>query len=172
MVYTSEHGSTVELATIGDEGVVGWLSLLGPSRDSSDCMMQIGGAGYRIPMKVLLDEFESSAEVRHRVNEFAQHQSLLAYQIVACNRLHQAAARFSRWMLMAQDRIGEDKLPMTQEFLANMLGTRRTTVAEVAGALQRAGAIEYRRGVVRIVSRPLLESSCVRVLWDYPHAVS
>jgi hypothetical protein len=77
---------------------------------------------------------------------------------VACNRLHRADARFARWLLMVQDRLHSDTLQMTQEFLSNMLGTRRTTVAEVSSLLQKATAIEARRGLVKISDRAKLES--------------
>ena len=80
-------------------------------------------------------------------------------QLAACNKLHDSEARLSRWLLMVQDRLQEDLLPLTQEFLAEMLGARRTTVAISAGALQRAGLIEYRRGKVKILSRENLESA-------------
>lgn len=157
LVYTSERGNSVELATIGTEGLVGWLSALGGMLPASESRMQMRGAGYRVPLLNLQREFERSPAVRGRVLEFAQQQTMSAHQLVACNRLHQAGARFARWLLMVSDRVGAGELPMTQEFLANMLGTRRTTVAEEAGALQRAGAIDYSRGVVRIVNRAVLE---------------
>ena len=157
VVFTSERGKSIELATIGCEGLVGWLSLLGGMDQVSESMMQMAGAGYRVPLATMQQEFDANAVVRHLVLEFAQHQTIMAYQLVACNRLHQAGQRFSRWLLMVSDRVGKQELPMTQEFLADMLGTRRTTVAEEAGVLQRAGAIEYSRGVVRIVNRAILE---------------
>jgi len=87
-------------------------------------------------------------------------------QIAACNKLHEAEARLGRWLLMSRDRANTDTMTMTQEFLADMLGTRRTTVTLVAGSLQRQGLIEYKRGKVTIVSREALEKvacDCYRV---------
>ncbi len=167
VVFNSERGTSVEVSMEGNEGLVGWPYLLGPMLSGDDCNMQVAGAGYRIPLQVLQREFDSDSEVRHKLLEYAQHQVAVANQVLACNRLHRAEARFSRWLLMVADRIQSDNLPMTQEFMSVMLGTRRTTVAEVAGDLARAGAIEGRRGGLRIANREALERracECYRLL--------
>ncbi len=156
-VFTSERGTTIELATLGREGVVGAIAVIGDIEPIGRGEMQLGGAGYRMPLAAFRREFQQNFEVRERLLDFVQQQMNLAFQIAACNRLHKAHARFARWLLMVQDRVNQDVLPMTQEFLGDMLGTRRTTVGEVAGDLQRRGAIEYRRGVIRIVDRKALE---------------
>ena len=168
-VFTSQRGNSIELATLGPESVVGAIFLLGNCQPIGRAEMQLAGTALRIPMDVLQREFNEDAEIRSRILDFVQMQLNLAYQVTACNRLHRAEARFSRWMLMVQDRAEVDTLEMTQEFLADMLGTRRTTVAEVAGKLQRAGCIKYRRGVVNIVDRKLLEAhacECYGLLKD------
>ena len=156
-VFTSQRGNSIELATLGNESVVGSIFLLGNCDPIGRGEMQLAGTAYRIPFPVLQREFDTDPEIHSRILDYIQMQLNLAYQITACNRLHQAEARFARWMLMVQDRAETDVIPMTQEFLADMLGTRRTTVAEVAGKLQRAGCIKYRRGVVTVVDRDLLE---------------
>lgn len=157
-VFTSKHGNSIELATLGYESVVGAIFLLGNHEPIGRAEMQLAGSALRIPLKVLQREFDANEEVRVRILDFAQMQWNLSYQITACNRLHRAEARFARWMLMVRDRACTDTIPMTQEFLADMLGTRRTTVAEVAGKLQRAGCIAYRRGVVTISDRERLQA--------------
>lgn len=157
VVFTSEQGIRVELATLGNEGMVGWIYLLGSHASPMDCMMQVSGEGYRVPLAVAQREFNENVSFRTALLEYVQHQSILANQIVACNRLHRAEARFARWLLMVQDRLHSDTMHMTQEFLSNMLGTRRTTVVEVSAILQQAGAIENRRGLVRILDRAKLE---------------
>lgn len=157
VVFSSERGTSVELSTEGREGLVGWINLLGPGMLDGYCTMQVGGAGYRVPLAVLQREFDTDPEIRRRILEYAQYQIILANQVLACNRLHRANARFSRWLLMVSDRIHQNELPMTQEFMSMMLGTRRTTVAEVASELARAGAVEGRRGGLRIVNRTALE---------------
>lgn len=88
-------------------------------------------------------------------------------QLAACNRLHNVVERLARWLLMSQDRIGSKSLPLTQEFLAQMLGTRRASVTVAAGILQKAGMIEYSRGSVNVLSRPQLEEAacnCYKVI--------
>jgi CRP-like cAMP-binding protein len=158
VVFNSKEGHSVELSTEGNEGVVGWVYLLGPAPSEGDCTMQVPGAGYRVPLAAMQREFDGSAETRRCVLAYVQHQTTVANQVLACNRLHRAEARFSRWLLMVSDRIGSDDLAMTQEFMSVMLGTRRTTVAEVAADLARAGAVEGRRGGLRIADRQALES--------------
>ena len=167
VVFNSERGTSVELSTEGNEGLVGWLYLLGPILFDGDCTMQLGGAGYRVPLDAVQSEFDGNADARRRFLEYGQHQMIVANQVLACNRLHRAEARFSRWLLMVSDRVQSDDLGMTQEFMSVMLGTRRTTVAEVAGDLARAKAVEGRRGGLRIVNRAALEArscECYRLL--------
>ena len=89
-------------------------------------------------------------------------------QLAACNKLHETEARLARWLLMVQDRVEEDVFELTQEFLGEMLGSRRTTVAVAAGALQKSGFIEYKRGKVRIISREeLMTAACD--CYDFTH---
>jgi len=167
VVFNSERGTSVELSTEGNEGVVGWLHLLGPNPTDGDCTMQVAGSGYRVSADAMQRAFDTVPETRRAILEYAQHQMIVANQVLACNRLHRAEARFSRWLLMVSDRIQNDDLPMTQEFMSIMLGTRRTTVAEVAGDLARAGAVEGRRGGLRIANRKALESracECYKIL--------
>ncbi len=165
VVFISVGGTGLELATQGAEGLTGWDRLFGPLLDASTCNVQVAGAGYRIPFATIQREFDTTPELRQRVLEYAQHQNIASNQIAACNRLHRAEARFVRWLLMVSDRLGSNDLAMTQEFLSNMLGTRRTTVAEVCAELGRAGGIEGRRGGLRILNRAILEA---RVCECYP----
>jgi CRP-like cAMP-binding protein len=103
--------------------------------------------------------FFKSHEIRSHVLSCVQQQAMTTSQIAACNNAHEAEPRLARWLLMVQDRTNEDTFQLTQEFLAEMLGTRRTTVALAAGALQRSGFIEYSRGKVTIRSRRDLEQA-------------
>lgn len=151
-------GGSSEVVMIGREGFTGCLSLLGPSAPPTACNMQVKGAGYKIPLSDLKAAFLDSEEIRMRILEMTQQQTFTMGQITACNKLHDSEARLARWLLMVQDRLQDDVLPLTQEFLASMLGSRRTTVALSAGTLQRAGLIEYQRGKVKILSRNDLES--------------
>ena len=159
VVVNLPEGGTAEVALIGREGVTGCLSLLGPSAPPSECFIQVAGSGYRLPFSDLKAAFLDTEEIRFRLLELVQQQTLTMTQIAACNKLHDNESRLARWLLMVQDRIQDDLLPLTQEFLASMLGSRRTTVALSAGTLQRAGLIEYKRGKVKILSREDLRSA-------------
>lgn len=120
--------------------------------------IQVAASAYRLPLKTLQEHFRSSEEIRTRILEFVQQQSMITSQIAGCNKLHDSEARLARWLPMVQDRTQADSLSLTQKFLSEMLGTRRTTVALVAGTLQRGGFIEYSRGKVTIKSREDLQT--------------
>jgi CRP-like cAMP-binding protein len=101
------------------------------------------------------------------LRRYAAYLLRLAYQSIACNALHSAEERMCRWLLMTQDRAGGAELPLTHEFLAEMLGVRRPTVTLIAGTLQRAGLIDARRGMIRVADRQELESAsceCYRLV--------
>ena len=172
VVGLSKDGGTAEVAVIGSEGIVGSIHLLGPAPVSTQSFMQLEGAGLRMPLIELRKAFRTSPEIRSRILEFVQEQTLSVSQIAACNRLHEAEARLARWLLMVQDRIQSDVLNFTQEFLAMMLGAQRTTVTMVAGGLQRRGLIEYRRGRVKILNREKLEEAacdCYQITRNLHH---
>jgi CRP-like cAMP-binding protein len=159
VVASSPEGDTAEVGLIGREGVVGGIHLMGPANAPTETFIQIAGRGLRIKMSDLRAVFLSSTEIRLRILEFVQSQTLALGQIAGCHRFHEAEERLARWLLMAQDRTGSDTLGLTQEFLAMMLGARRTTVTMIAGAMQRSGLIEYHRGTVSIPSRENLEAA-------------
>jgi CRP-like cAMP-binding protein len=153
------NNEAAEVCCIGGEGVIGGLHLLGPAPLPTKCMMQLGGSGLRVPFADVQECFENSAELRRVVLEFVQQQAATVGQIAACNRVHTAQDRLVRWLLMAQDRVRRDMLEFTQEYLAQMIATQRTTVNFTAGALQDRGLIRYTRGVIHIVDRPGLEAA-------------
>lgn len=159
VVTQMEDGVSAEVSILGYEGLVGGIHLLGPSCVPTTCFMQLDGAGYRVPMSRLQHLFDTNEVVRERVLQSVQEQANMVSQIAGCNRLHEAEERLARWLLMAQDRTGNEVLNLTQEFMADLLGARRTTVTVVAGALQRSGLIEYHRGSVRILDREKLEAT-------------
>jgi CRP-like cAMP-binding protein len=146
------NGEVAEVGFIGHEGIVGSLQLLGPACLSTRCMMQLAGSG------LLQRAFDDSEEVRKRILEFVQEQSAVVGQLAGCNRLHSAEQRLTRWLLMAQDRTHSDVLPFTQEYLAEMIGTQRTTITVLAGDLQERGLISYTRGNIHILDRDGVEA--------------
>jgi CRP-like cAMP-binding protein len=159
IVTTMEDGETAEVGVVGNEGIIGSIFLLGPTKISTSSFIQLDGSALRISLLDLKHAYRSSEEIRDRLLEFVQEQSVTVSQIAGCNRLHGAEERLARWLLMAQDRTQSEVLNFTQEFLAMMLGARRTTVTLIAGSLQRANLIEYSRGRVKILDRENLKSA-------------
>ncbi len=166
VVTTMGDGSTSEVGTLGREGVPQGLHLLGRLPVSTRCFMQISGSGLRMEFCVLERLFQTDEEVRRVFLIYAQYQSLMLGQVAGCNRLHDVSGRLARWLLMIQDRTGNAVLTLTQDFLAQMIGSQRTTISEAAGGLQQRGFIEYARGSIQILDRAGLENAsceCYRI---------
>jgi CRP-like cAMP-binding protein len=159
IVVAHFEGASSETLLIGHEGFTSGLSLLGSSAPTAECMMQVSGTGFQVPLPALRELFQKSSEIRTRLLQCIQQQAMTTIQIAGCNATHEAEPRLARWLLMVQDRTQEDTFQLTQEFVAQMLGARRTTVALAAGALQRSGLIEYSRGRVTILSREALQAA-------------
>jgi CRP-like cAMP-binding protein len=157
IVISMLDGGTVEVATVGREGMPQGMHLLGPTPVPTRCFMQIGGHGLRMEFPAFTKLYAEEEEIRRIVLSYAQYQASMGSQIVGCNRLHDVESRLARWLLIVSDRIGGPVLKLTQEFLAQMIGSRRTTVTAVAGTLQDRGLIDYARGTVRILDRVGLE---------------
>ena len=153
MVITMQAGGSVEAAMCGKEGLVCAQSLLGSQLNPAASFMQVAGEGFRIPRRFAESLFADSEEFRSRVLAWTQMSLYVSLQTSACGLLHTAEQRLARWLLMSSDRTESKDLPLTQEFLAEMLGTQRTTVALVAGELRKKGLIEYVRGHVTILDR-------------------
>ena len=169
IVVTIPEGGSSEVGMVGNEGLVGAVAMLGPQAMAAETFMQIAGRGFRISTRVLRGMFDESLELRSHILQFVQYQLNVTGQISACNRLYEAEARLARWLLTASDITQSDTLLLTQEFLSQMLGSQRTTVALVAGILQTQGIIQYSRGKVRILNREALEAAaldCYRVTRD------
>jgi CRP-like cAMP-binding protein len=157
MVVSMAEGGSAEVGLVGREGIIGAMHILGPTPTPAQCFVQMEATALRLKLSDLRTMFQSSMEFRGRVLEFVQQQTATLEQIAACNKLHDTEERLARWLLMSRDRSEKDTMTMTQEFLADMLGTRRTTVTLVAGSLARRGLIDYRRGKVTIIDRDALE---------------
>lgn len=169
VVVETHDGDTAEVNILGNEALVESLHLLGPTRVPTRAYMQVEGTALRMRFDDLLKCFHQFEDLRKLILRFVQNQSSLTSQIAACNRLHSAEERLARWLLMVQDRTQGGELSLTQEFLAVMLGARRSTVALAAGALQNSGLIRYRRGQVQIIDRDNLQRAacdCYPILKD------
>lgn len=152
-----ENGAAIESATIGREGALGLMAAVAPRQSLSRAIVQTPVRAAKIAAGALHEAWEKSPHIRDLVDRHNEALFGHAIQSVACNALHSVEARFCRWLLTCHDRISNDTVALTQEFLADMLGVQRTTVTAVARALQERGAIRYRRGVVDIVDRAVLE---------------
>jgi CRP-like cAMP-binding protein len=171
-----EDGNMVEVATIGSEGMVGTSAVLDGGPPSSTSIVQ--GASeicYRMTERMFRKEMDRRGAFADLLVRYAQAFFGFIMQSTACNAVHSVEQRLARWLLMAQDRMGGDAFPLTQEFVAMMLGATRPTVTVVAGTLQRAGLITYHRGHVTIVDRERLESAsceCYHVATDLLRALT
>ena len=149
-------GLATEVGAVGREGVIGSLHLIGPSDVPTHCRMQLAGAAVRVPFDDLRRASEQDRDVHTRVLEYVQAQAhSLSQGATASTGLRN---RLTRWLLSAQDLAESSTIHITQEVLSEILGTKRVTIAAVAGALQRDKLIEYRRGHVRILNRRALEA--------------
>ncbi len=154
-------GKGVEVGLVGREGFIGIPLLAGFRTASTQAVAQIDATAFRIDSETLARILPECPQLERRLQQFSQVMAMEVTQIAACNRLHEVDERLARWLLMSTDRIGSSSLALTQEVLAQMLGTRRSSVTVSAGILQRAGLIAYTRGDVEIIDRKKLEgASC------------
>jgi CRP-like cAMP-binding protein len=161
VVITMENGSTVEVGLIGRDGVVGLPAVLGSGRATNRTFIQLPGTGYSLKAKILLQLAESSSELRSSLQLAVQGYLAQTAQTAACNRVHELEERLARWLMMCSDRLQSDHIPITHEFLAMMLGTRRSSVSIAAGILSKSGLITYSRGAVTIKNRErLAQAAC------------
>jgi CRP-like cAMP-binding protein len=168
LLTTMDDGSSIEIATVGNEGFVGVPVFLGAQAMGARDLYQVQVPGEAVTMDA--QAFLAAAQrdpLRGLVQRYAQALFTQVTQQVACNGLHSVEERCSRWMLLTHDRVGSDEFPLTQEFLAQMLGVRRASVTVAAGALQHAGFIRYARGRVTVIDREGLEDAsceCYRII--------
>lgn len=153
LVTPLEDGAIVEVATVGNEGIVGVPLVLGGSL-AVRAISQVAGWVLKMEAAAFDEAIQAEPAVRSILADYLQALFGQVAQAAACNRLHSNEERLSRWLLMSHDRVGVDEFLITHEFLGQMLGSRRATVTLSAGILQAAGLIKYRRGVVTIVDRP------------------
>jgi CRP-like cAMP-binding protein len=165
-------GAMIEVATAGREGMIGADLFLGETNAVNEALMQVAGPdAWRIPAAPFVAELQRGGAFWDLVRRYTVVFLANAEQSVACNGLHNVEERCCRWLLTTQDRIGGDRVRLTQEFLAVMLGVRRPTVTIVLGTLEKAGMLELRRGEIHITDRMRLEATsceCYRTtLLDY-----
>ena len=157
LLYVLENGATAEIAVTGNDGLVGIALFMGGESTPSRAVVQSAGHGFRLRASVLKKEFKRGGALQHLLLRYTQALITQMTQTAVCNRHHSVDQQLCRWLLLSLDRLSGNKLVMTQELIANMLGVRREGVTEAAGKLQADGLIEYRRGKIMIVDRRRLE---------------
>ncbi|MBD2743596.1 Crp/Fnr family transcriptional regulator [Coleofasciculus sp. FACHB-1120] len=156
-----EDGSTVEAGMVGNDGMVGLPVILGGNKTSNRALVQVTGNGMRMKAELLKSEFNRGKALQSLLLRYTQAMLTQVSQGVACNRMHTLEERLARWLLTVQDRVESNQFPLTQEFIAQMLGTRRSGVTVAAGTLSKAGTISYSRGKITILNQGDLEAiSC------------
>jgi|SRR5579884_337056 len=167
LVSILDGRETVEVATVGNEGMVGLAPFLGVGTALYRAVCQIGGRAHRVPVVGLIEEAGRSPPLDVALRRYAQTSINQVTQTAACNCSHPAPLRLARWLLMVHDRVGDAPFDLPHRSIARMLGVRRATITVAASALQRDGMISYRRGRVVVSDRARLEAAacgCYRVL--------
>lgn len=150
-------GRSVEVGLIGKEGFVGLPVIFGFKTSALRVVTQADGTAYRVDVPTLLKILPQCPELERRLQRFSMVLAMQSTQLAACNLLHDVQERLARWLMMSHDRIGGRTIPLTQEFLGQMLGIRRASVSVAAGILQQAGMITYTRGNVTLINKAKLE---------------
>ena len=145
---------------VGNEGVIGVSLFMGGETTTNRAVVQSAGYAYRLPGKLLKEEFTRGGAMQHLLLRYTQALLTQMAQTAVCNRHHSVDQQLCRWLLLSLDRLSSNKLTMTQELIANMLGVRREGVTEAAGKLQKLGVIRYSRGQITVLDREKMEQLC------------
>ncbi|BCL36346.1 Crp/Fnr family transcriptional regulator [Nostoc sp. MS1] len=161
LVCNQADGSTVEAGMVSNDGIVGLPVVWGGHSTNTSAFVQVPDSGMRMKAEILIAEFHRGGELQSLLLRYTQALFTQVTQTAACNRLHTIEERLARWLLLVSDRMQSDKFPLTQEFISQMLGCRRSGVTVAAGTLSKAGMISYKRGNITILNRSDLEdTSC------------
>lgn len=161
MQYVMEDGASAAILVVGNEGLMGVSLFMGGESTPSIAVVQSAGTAYRLPGQKLKAEFNRHGDLLNLMLRYTQALITQMAQTAVCNRHHSVDQQLCRWLLLSLDRLPDNRLTMTQEFIASMLGVRREGVTQSAGRLQKLGIIEYRRGLITVINRLKLEQmSC------------
>jgi CRP-like cAMP-binding protein len=161
LLYVLEDGGSAEISVVGNEGVLGIAVFMGGESTPSRAVVQSAGHAYQTVGQTLKDLFHSNAVTQLLLLRYTQGLLTQMAQTAVCNRHHSVDQQLCRWLLLSLDRLASNRLVMTQELIANMLGVRREGVTEAAGKLDKLGIIRYSRGKITVLDRPNLEQmSC------------
>lgn len=161
LLYVMENGASAEISVVGNEGLIGVALFMGGESTPSRAIVQSAGSAYRLLGQRLKDEFNRHGELLQLMLRYTQSLITQMAQTAVCNRHHTIDQQLCRWLLLSLDRLPSNRLVMTQELIANMLGVRREGVTHAAGKLEREGVIRYTRGNITVLDRRKLEElSC------------
>jgi CRP-like cAMP-binding protein len=160
LLYMMQNGSSAEISLVGNDGLIGVALFMGGESTPSRAVVQSAGSAYRLTAKRLKAEFNEFGQLHHLLLRYTQSLITQMAQTAVCNRLHSVDQQLCRWLLLSLDRLPTNRLSMTQELMANMLGVRREGITIAAAKLQKLGVIRYSRGNVAILDRPRLEKLC------------
>jgi CRP-like cAMP-binding protein len=161
LLYVMENGASAEISVVGNEGMIGIAVFMGGESTSSRAVVQSAGYAYKLNVQRLKDEFSRHGELALLMLRYTQALITQMSQTAVCNRHHAIHQQLCRWLLLSLDRLQGNRLVMTQELIANMLGVRREGVTDAAQKLQDLGVIEYSRGKITVLDRAKLETlSC------------
>jgi CRP-like cAMP-binding protein len=160
LLYVMKDGASAEISVVGNEGLLGVALFMGGETTPSRAVVQSAGGALRLGAQRLKEEFRRNAQMQRLLLRYTQALITQMAQTAVCNRHHSLDQQLCRWLLLSLDRLPSNKLTMTQELIANMLGVRREGVTESAGKLQKLGVIRYHRGEITVQDRPRLEKLC------------
>lgn len=159
--YIMENGDSTAILVVGNEGLLGISLFMGGESSPSRSLVQSAGYAYRLPRTQLKEEFDRHGQLMTLMLSYTQAMITQISQTAVCNRHHSIKQQLCRWLLLSLDRLSDQHLTMTQEFISHMLGVRRESVTQAAKELQEEGVINYRRGMIEVVDRLKLEElSC------------
>ena len=169
MLYIMENGGTAEIGIAGNNGLIGYALFMGGETTSSRAIVQIAGGAVRLRALEAKKAFAAGGRFQELLLRYTQSLITQISQTAVCNRLHSVEQQLCRWLLINHDQLVSNKLVMTQELIANMLGVRREGVSIAATQLQKRGVIKYARGTISILDRKRLETEaceCYQVVMD------
>ena len=158
--YIMENGDSTAILVVGNEGLLGISLFMGGESSPSRSLVQSAGYAYRLPRNILKKEFDRHGQLMTLMLRYTQAMIIQISQTAVCNRHHSIKQQLCRWLLLSLDRLSDQHLTMTQEFISHMLGVRRESVTQAAKELQEGGVINYRRGMIEVVDRKKLEEMC------------
>jgi CRP-like cAMP-binding protein len=159
LLYVMESGAASEIASVGNEGVLGISLFMGGTTTPGSAVMQAAGFGYRIKAHLLHEEFHRGGDLQRLLLRYTRVLAVQIGQAASCNRHHSIEQQLCRWLLSTLDRLPSNEVVITHELVAGILGVRRESITTAAGKLQRAGVLRYRRGHISVVGRAGLEAA-------------